>query len=286
MTSLRKTALVAGVLYLITFIAGIPPAAFLLEPVLSNPQYIISAGADAQVTWGALLDIVNALACIGTAVVLYSVVKRQHEGLALGFITTRMFEAAVIMIGVLSLLTVVTLRQPDATGAEAASLVTAGRLLVSLRDWTQLLGPGLAPALNALLLGTLMYRSRLVPRPIPVLGLIGAPLLLSFTIGTMFGITTAAPAWAAIAIVPIFFWELSLGLWMTFKGFNPNARSRSLRAPTSDAQARPWTTSAPATHRERLRSPCDPRPSRVPHIWAHINTTPHIRKGKPCSRPQ
>jgi uncharacterized protein DUF4386 len=223
MTSLRKTALVAGVLYLVTFIAGIPPAAFLLEPVLSNPQYIIGAGADAQVTWGALLDIVNALACIGTAVVLYSVVKRQHEGLALGFITTRMFEAAVIMIGVISLLTVVTLRQPDATGAEAASLVTAGRLLVSLRDWTQLLGPGLAPALNALLLGTLMYRSRLVPRPIPVLGLIGAPLLLSFTIGTMFGITTAAPVWAAIAIVPIFFWELSLGLWMTFKGFNPNA---------------------------------------------------------------
>src|SRR5687768_1829626 len=68
-----------------------------------------------------------------------------------------------------------------------------------------------------------MYRSRLVPRLIPVLGLIGAPLLLSFPIGTMFGITTEAPAWAAIAIVPIFFWELSLGLWMTFKGFNPNA---------------------------------------------------------------
>ncbi len=222
MTSLRRTALVAGVLYLITFIAGIP-SSFLLEPVLSDPTYIVGVGSDTQVTWGALLDIVNALACIGTAVALYSVVKRQHEGFALGFITTRIYEGAVIMIGVVSLLAVVTLRQDGATGAEWASLVTAGRSLVAVRDWTQLLGPGLAPALNALLLGTLMYRSRLVPRAIPVLGLIGAPLLLSYTIATMFGITTAAPAWAAIAIVPIFFWELSLGLWMTFKGFNPSS---------------------------------------------------------------
>jgi hypothetical protein len=253
MTSLRRTALVAGVLYLLTFIAGIPPA-FLLDPVLSNPQYIIGTGADTQVTWGALLDVINAFACIGTAVALYSVVKRQHEGLALGFITTRMFEAAVIMIGVISLLTVVTLRQPDATGAEAASLVTAGRLLVSVRDWTQLLGPGLAPALNALLLGTLLYRSRLVPRPIAVLGLIGAPLLLSFTIGTMFGITAAASAWAAIAIVPIFFWELSLGLWLTFKGFNPKAPIAVAASvdPGADGHAAAFRRQAVATTVGRL----------------------------------
>ncbi len=222
MDSMRKTALVAGILYLITFLASIP-AVFLLGPVLTNPNYILGAGADTQVIGGAFFDLVNALACIGTAVALYSVVKRQHEGLALGFITARIFEAAVIVIGVVSILSVVTLRQPGATGAEATSLVTVGSALVAIRNWTFLLGPSLIPGINALLLGTLMYRSRLVPRVIPVVGLIGAPLLLSSAIGTMFGINDTVSVWSAIALPGIFFWELTLGLWMTFKGFNRSA---------------------------------------------------------------
>ena len=233
MDSMRKTALVAGVLYLITFISSIP-AVFLLDPVLTKPNYIISAGADTQVLWGTLLDLVNALAGIGTAVALFSVVKRQHEGLALGFVTTRMFEAAIIVIGVVSLLAVVTLRQGEAAGADAA-LVVVGQALVAVRDWTFLLGPGLMPAFNALLLGTLMYRSGLVPRLIPAMGLIGAPLLLSSTIGTMFGVNDMVSLWTVIATAPIFLWELSLGLWMAFKGFN---RSAPLMAGRPDGSAR------------------------------------------------
>ena len=156
MNSLRKTALVGGAFYLLTFLASIP-ALFLLGPVLNDPNYIVSSGADTQVTLGAFLDLVNALACIGTAVALFPVVKRQSEALALGFVTTRMFEAAVIVIGVVSLLAVVTLRQPGATGTEADSLVIAGQSLVAVRDWTFLLGPNVMAGLNALLLGTLMY---------------------------------------------------------------------------------------------------------------------------------
>jgi hypothetical protein len=219
MDSTRKTALVAGVLYLVTFVSSIP-AVFLLDPVLNNPNYIISAGADTRIIGGAFLDLVNAFACIGTAVALFSVLKRQHEGLALGFVATRMLEAVVIVFGVVSLLAVVTLRQAGASGGEAASLVVFGRALVAVRDWTFLLGPSLMPGLNALLLGTLMYRSRLVPRIIPTLGLIGAPLLISSTIGTLFGINQAVSVWSGIATAPIFFWELSLGLWMAVKGFN------------------------------------------------------------------
>ena len=221
MDTMRKTALVAGVLYLITFLASIP-AVFLLGPVLTDPDYIISAGADTQVTLGAFLDLVNALACIGTAVALFSVVKRQHEGMALGFVTTRMFEAAVIVIGILSILSIVTLRQPGATGVEATSLVITGQALVAVRDWTFILGPGMA-GLNALLLGTLMYRSRLVPRIIPTLGLIGAPIFISSQIGLIFGINEVTSLWSAIGLVPIFLWELFLGLWMTFKGFQRSA---------------------------------------------------------------
>jgi hypothetical protein len=222
MDSMRKTALVAGVLYLITFISSIP-AVFLLDPVLSNPNYIVSAGADTQVIGGAFLDLVNAIAAIGTAVALFSVVRRQNEGFALGFVTARMFEAAVIVVGVVSILAVVSLRQAGATGADAASLVTTGRALVAIRDWTFLLGPSLIPGVNALLLGYLMYRSRLVPRLIPALGLVGGPLLISSAVGTMFGVNDAVSVWSGVALLPIFLWELSLGLWMTFKGFQRSA---------------------------------------------------------------
>jgi len=216
----RKTSLVAGILYLITFIASIP-AVFLQAPVLNNANYIVSAGADTQVIFGASLDLVNALACIGTAVALFWVVKRENESFALGFVTTRIFEAATIVVGVVCILAVVTLRQAGVVGADAATLVIVGKALLAVRNWTFAIGPSLMPALNALLLGTLMYRSRLVPRVIPMAGLIGGPLLISSFILTLFGISI--PIWSLIAVAPIFFWELSLGVWMAIEGFNRSA---------------------------------------------------------------
>jgi Domain of unknown function (DUF4386) len=218
---MRRTALVAGLLYLLTFAASIP-AVFLMGPVLTNPDYVLGAGADRQVILGAFLDIITALAGIGTAVALFSVVKRQHEGLAIGFVASRGFEAAVIAVGVVSVLAVVTLRQPGATGVEATSLVITQQALVAVKDWTFMIGPGMA-GLNALLLGTLMYRSALVPRIIPTLGLIGAPLYWSAQIATMFGFNETTTVWSGVGLLPIFVWELSLGLWMTFKGFRKDA---------------------------------------------------------------
>jgi hypothetical protein len=218
MDSTRKTALVGGAFYVITFAASIP-ALRLLAPLLHNPDYIVSAGADTSVLWGCFLDLVTALAGIGSAVALFSVVKRQHEGFALGFVTTRIVEAVFIVIGVVSLLAVVTLRQAGTAGAESASLVIAGQALVTVRDWTFLLGPTLMAGINASLLGTLMYRSRLVPRVIPTLGLIGAPLLLTSTIATMFGINHLGSVWSTMAVAPIFVWELSLGVYLVVKGF-------------------------------------------------------------------
>jgi hypothetical protein len=220
MDAVRKAALFGGLFYLITFASSIP-AVFLLRPVLNDPNFIITSGANTQVVWGNVLDLVNALAAVGSAVALFPVVKRQSETLALGFVTTRLFEAAVIIIGVVSLLTVVTLRQPGATGAEGHSLVMTGQALVAARDWTFLLGPNVMAGLNALLLGTLMYKSGLVPRVIPTVGLIGAPLLLAVTIATIFGLTEHGSVWWVVA-APIFVWELSLGLYLTIKGFKPS----------------------------------------------------------------
>ena len=226
MHATRKTALAGGGFYLITFLASIP-AVFFLHPVLTDPNYIVSSGADTRVVVGCLLDLVTALAGIGSAVALFPVVKRQSEALALGFVTTRMFEGLVIVVGVLSLLTVVTLRQPGAAGADADTLVTVGRSLVAIRDWTFLVGPNIMAGLNALLLGTLLYRSGLVPRVIPLLGLVGAPLILTVTIATMFGLTEHGSAWW-IVVAPIFVWDLSLGLYLVIKGFKPSAITAGL----------------------------------------------------------
>jgi hypothetical protein len=219
MTSTRKIALVAGIFYLITFIS-IPTLA-LYGPVMNHRDWILSSGSHTGVAVGALLEVIVALAGIGTAVTLYPVVKRQNEGVALGFVAARVFEAGMIVTGVVSLLSLVTLRQDlgAAAGANAAALVTTGAAHVATYKWTFLLSQSLMPAINALLLGSLMYRSRLVPRIIPVLGLIGAPLLICTVIATLFGgFKLGSPELAA---VPVAAWELSLGLWLTVKGFRP-----------------------------------------------------------------
>ena len=169
----RKLALAGGIAYLMTFIFSIP-AVFLYGPVLTDPAYILSAGADSQVLLGALFDLITALACIGTAVALYPVIKRQSSAASIGFVATRIFEAGVIVIGVVCLMAVVNLRQAGAAaGTDASALVAVGQGLVAVRDVTFLVGPGVMPGLNALLLGYVLYRSRLVPRAIPAMGLIG-----------------------------------------------------------------------------------------------------------------
>jgi hypothetical protein len=219
MTSTRKTALVAGVFYLITFVS-IPTLA-LYGPVKNHRDWILSSGSHTGVLVGGFLEVIMALACIGTAVTLYPVVKRQNEGMALGFVAARVLEAVMIFTGVVSLLSLVTLRQDlgGAAGANAAALVTTGASHVAVYNWTFLLSQSLMPGINALLLGSLLYRSRLVPRIIPVVGLIGAPLLICTVITTLFGgFKLGSPELAAL---PVGAWELSLGVWLVVKGFKP-----------------------------------------------------------------
>lgn len=217
----RKTALVAGVLYLLTY-AGSIPAALLLGSTLSDPNYILGAGADGQVRLAALFDIINGLGAIGTAVALYSVIKRQHEGFAIGFVASRLFEAAILFIGVVSVVSIAALRETAATAADPAALAAAGTTLVSQYKVAFVLGTAI-PALNAFLFGSLLFRSGLVPRAIPALGLIGAASFGIWNVGYVLGVTEPGTPWHGISVAPIFFWELIVGLWMTFKGFNRSA---------------------------------------------------------------
>jgi hypothetical protein len=230
MDSMRKTALVAGIFYLITFIS-IPTLA-LYRPVLNHRDWVLSSGSHTGVLVGGFLEVIVALAGIGTAVTLYPVVKRQNEGVALGFVAARVLEAGMIFTGVVSLLSLVTLRQDlgGAAGANAAALVTVGASHVAVYKWTFLLSQTLMPGINALLLGSLMYRSRLVPLVIPVLGLIGGPLLIIAVIATLFRGTGHIPSWAVLAALPVAAWELSLGVWLVVKGFKPSPITAGMTA--------------------------------------------------------
>ena len=238
MTSFRKTALVAGILYLITFLGSIP-AAFLVAPGISEVSYLTGAGADRQVTIGAVLELVNVFGCIACGVALFSVIRRVHEGLAIGYVATRLFEAAIITVGVLSLLAVVTLRQQGAATGDPEALVPVGQGLIAVRYWAMIIGGNMA-AFNALMLGTAFYRARLVPRAIPALGIVGAPHPHHLRHRHDHRGHRTRNGVPPIAVMPFFIWELVLGLWLTFKGFNENrrrSRSTSALAEPADAPA-------------------------------------------------
>lgn len=215
--SLRRTALVAGVLYLLTFVS-IPTLA-LYDTIRTDPLYVAGPGPDTPVIVGGILEVVVALACIGTAVVLYPVVKRQNQAVALGFVGARVLEAATIVAGVVALLSIVTLRQ----AGDGADALVVSQALLAQREWTTLLGQSFLPAVNALLLGSLLYQSRLVPRALPVIGFIGAPLLIASDLGVLFGAWEPVSTVPGLAALPIAVWELSLGVWLTVKGFKPAA---------------------------------------------------------------
>ncbi len=227
-----------GVLFLITYITSIPAFFVFYAPVLKDPGYITGAGPDTSVLFGAFLEVLLIIANIGSAVAVFPVLKRQNEVLALGFVTARIMESAFIAVGILSLLAVVTLRQ-HAAGADAATLTLVGQALVAIHGWTFRLGPNFVVGVgNGLMLGYLMYRSGLVPRPMAMLGLIAGALLCASGIAMLFGVLELGSAAHTLAAMPEFFWELSLGIYLTVKGFRPSAvASEPARTATNEVMA-------------------------------------------------
>lgn len=203
MSADRRLSLVAGLCYLVTFVTSMPALA-LKQPYLDG-----APGADPTALRAASgLEIVLALACLGTAVALFPILRRSSEPLALGFLGSRTLEAGLVLLGVVGMLAV------PAVGSDAS----ARAALVALHDWAFLIGPGLLPAANAALLGSALLQGRLVPRVIPLVGLVGAPLLTVSACGTLFGWFDQVSVWGAVGALPIALWELALGLWLTFRG--------------------------------------------------------------------
>jgi hypothetical protein len=216
-------ALAAGLLYLITFAASIPQLALFADLVADPAGFIRTPGSNTAVQWGSWLEVITALSGIGTAVVLYPVTRRISRTAAIGFVTSRVAEATMILVGVLCVLSVVTLRGDlaGAVGAQADALGVVGQALVEVRQWSFLVGPGLMPGVNALFLGYAMYRSRLVPRVIPTVGLVGAPLIILSATVTMLGGWGQVSVAGSLCALPIALWEFSLGVWLTVRGFRP-----------------------------------------------------------------
>ena len=217
MSTTRKLALGAGLLYLATFVFSIPTLA-MTHSFINNPNFIHGAGSGAGVQWAALFDMITGLTGIGTAVMVYPVIKRYGRTNAVGFVASRTLEASILAVSAISLLTMYTLRH-DLGGTNTAGLGVTAAALVAVHKWTFLLGPGVMASVNALCFATVLRRTGLVPRAIPTLGLIGAPMLAMSSVVTILGGWSQTSSIAMFCTLPIATWELAVGVYMTFKGF-------------------------------------------------------------------
>lgn len=224
MDPMRRASIWTGIFFIITYLTSIP-ALLLFSPVLDDANYIVGAGDDNRILLGAFLEVLLIVANIASALVLLPVLRRQSEVLAHGFIAARVMESVFIAVGVLSMLAVVTLRQDVAgTGVDTGSLVIAGQSLVAIKDATFLLGPGFMVGIgNGMILGYLMYRSRLIPRRLATLGLIGGPLICASGTAVLFGVFELGSAGQMIASIPEMIWEPAFAIWLIVKGFNASA---------------------------------------------------------------
>jgi hypothetical protein len=225
MDPMRRTAYVVGVLFLITYITSIAAKLWFYTPFLDNADYLLSDGEDTRVLWGAFSEVILIVANIGTAVALYPVLRRRFPALSLGFVTARVMESVFIAVGVLAVVTLVTMRQ-DFSGApgDSTALAATSHALVALQEWTFNLGPGVVVGVgNGLILGYLMYRTGLVPRGMAMLGLLGGTGIVLSGTAVLFGVIDAGSTVKAVASLPEFFWELIFGVYLIVKGFKPSA---------------------------------------------------------------
>lgn len=215
----QRLARLTGILFLVTYATSIPPFVLYYVPAVSDPAFVLGGGYDRGIAIGAFLELLLIAANVGSALALYPVLRRRHPVLSLGFVAARIVESVFIAIGIVALLALNTLRLQGA--ADEGALVVVGQALVAVHDWTFNLGPGVVVGLgNGLILGWMMWRTRLVPRALSVLGLIGGPGILIFGTAMVFGLIESGTAVQVVLTIPEFFWELSLGLWLTIFGFS------------------------------------------------------------------
>lgn len=222
----RRAATIVGWLFVLTYVTSIIPKVALYPPLFDG-NYITGPGQDTRVLWGALSEAILIIANIGTATALYRVVRRRYPGLGLSFVAARIMESVFIGVGILCVLTVVTLRQDyaSADAASAAGLSAVGDAFLAMQQWTFNLGPAFVVGVgNGLILGFMMYRTGLVPRWFAVLGLVGGSFIVASGSAAVLGLIEPGGAFQQLCAIPEFFWELGLGIYLIVKGFRTPVR--------------------------------------------------------------
>ena len=222
----RRAATIVGWLFVLTYVTSITTKVALYPPLLEG-NYITGPGQDTRVLWGAFSEAILIIASIGTATAMYTVIKHRYPNLAVSFIAARIMESVFIGVGILSVLTVVTLRQDYAStdGASSAGLSAVGDALLVMQQWTFNLGPAFVVGVgNGVILGFIMYRTGLVPRRLAVLGLVGGPLIIATGSAAVLGLIEPGGAVQQLSAAPEFFWELGLGIYLIVKGFRTPVR--------------------------------------------------------------
>jgi hypothetical protein len=206
-----------------TFVTSIA-AALIYHPVVHDHTYILGAGHDTRIEFAALLEVFLVISNIGVAVVMFPILRRESERLALGYVASRIVESTIICVGIVSLLSILTLRGDLAAslGGNSGSLAIAGRTLVAIHNWTFLMGPGFCVGVNDLLLGYLMYTTSLMPPRLAMLGLIGGPLIFASKIAVLFGTWTITSSTAGIFAIPVFIFEAAFAIYLIGWGFRPS----------------------------------------------------------------
>ena len=221
----RRAATIVGWMFVLTYVTSISAKVWFYPPLFDG-NYITGPGADSRVLWGAFAEAILIIANIGSATALYTVVKHRYPNLGLSFIAARTMESVFIGVGILAVLTVVTLRQDYAASGDqsAAGLVAVGDAFLAMQHWTFNLGPQFVVGVgNGCVLGWMMFRTGLVPRRLAVLGLIGGPLIVASGSAAVLHLIEPGGAVQSLSAAPEFFWELSFGIYLIVKGFRPTA---------------------------------------------------------------
>ncbi|WP_219836196.1 DUF4386 domain-containing protein [Paenibacillus sp. R14(2021)] len=221
----RKSALIVGVLFILAAVASII-GLILYNPILNSPDYLINGSEHAnQVILGAVMELILVVSAIGTATAMFPILRKYNETIALWHVCFRFLEAIIITIGVISMLSLVTLsREFVAAGAaDTAFFQASGISLKALHDWTFLLGPNFMLGINTMMYSYIFYKSGLLPRFIPILGMTGSVLIFLCALLVMFGVIEQVSVWGAIFAIPVAANEMIVAVWLIVKGFNESA---------------------------------------------------------------
>ncbi|MCM3789269.1 DUF4386 domain-containing protein [Domibacillus indicus] len=225
MNSNKKAAKIVGVLFILAAVTAII-GVILYDPILNSPDYLTKGAEQAdQVIMGALMELILVVSAVGTATTMFPILRRYNETIALWHVCFRFLEAVVITVGVISVLSLLTLsREFAAAGAlDTASFQTSGTVLKAIHDWTFLLGPNFMLGINTVMYSYIFYKSKLVPRFIPILGMTGAALVFLCALLVMFGVIEQVSVWGAVLALPVAANEMILAVWLIAKGFNESA---------------------------------------------------------------